>query len=208
MRGRAARRAPPPRPPAEDTFMLDRALDWIAHTLLVLAAVLAFVLCFIVVADVIGRVLFNTPRQGHARDRLLLDRHHLLPAGRLRHPQRRHDQRRRLHRPPAAARAEPAGGVRRAARHRAVRPHLLGQHRRRRARLDLGRVRGRGRAARPGLAGALRHRRAAPRWRRSATSCCCCATSMPSAAARRPPPSPRATDRSQPACSTPGRWRR
>ena len=44
--------------------MLDRALGWIANTLLVLAALLAFVLCFIVVADVIGRVLFNTPVKG------------------------------------------------------------------------------------------------------------------------------------------------
>ncbi len=44
--------------------MLDRALGWIANTLLVLAAMLAFVLCFIVVADVSGRVLFNTPVKG------------------------------------------------------------------------------------------------------------------------------------------------
>ena len=44
--------------------MLDRALGWIANTLLVLAAMLAFVLCFIVVADVTGRVLFNTPVKG------------------------------------------------------------------------------------------------------------------------------------------------
>jgi TRAP-type C4-dicarboxylate transport system permease small subunit len=44
--------------------MLDRALGWIANTLLVLAAMLAFVLCFIVVADVTGRVLFNAPVKG------------------------------------------------------------------------------------------------------------------------------------------------
>jgi TRAP-type C4-dicarboxylate transport system permease small subunit len=44
--------------------MLDRALGWIANTLLVLAAMLAFVLCFIVVADVTGRVLFNSPVKG------------------------------------------------------------------------------------------------------------------------------------------------
>ena len=44
--------------------MLDRVLGWIANTLLVLAALLAFGLCFIVVADVLGRVLFNTPVKG------------------------------------------------------------------------------------------------------------------------------------------------
>ena len=44
--------------------MLDRALGWIANVLLVLAALLAFVLCFIVVADVTGRVLFNSPVKG------------------------------------------------------------------------------------------------------------------------------------------------
>jgi TRAP-type C4-dicarboxylate transport system permease small subunit len=44
--------------------MFDRALGWIANTLLVLAALLAFVLCFIVVADVTGRVLFNSPVKG------------------------------------------------------------------------------------------------------------------------------------------------
>jgi TRAP-type C4-dicarboxylate transport system permease small subunit len=44
--------------------MLDRALDRIAQTLLVLAAVLGFCLSFIVVADVIGRVVFNHPLKG------------------------------------------------------------------------------------------------------------------------------------------------
>jgi TRAP-type transport system small permease protein len=44
--------------------MLDRALDRIAQTLLVLAAVLGFCLSFIVVADVIGRVAFNRPLKG------------------------------------------------------------------------------------------------------------------------------------------------
>jgi TRAP-type C4-dicarboxylate transport system permease small subunit len=44
--------------------MLDRALDRIAQWLLVIAAVLAFGLCFIVVADVVGRVTFNHPVQG------------------------------------------------------------------------------------------------------------------------------------------------
>jgi len=44
--------------------MLDRALEWISRTLLVLAALLAFTLCFIVVADVSGRVLLNSPLKG------------------------------------------------------------------------------------------------------------------------------------------------
>ena len=45
-------------------MLLDRALDRIAQTLLVLAAVLGFGLSFIVVADVIGRVGFNRPLKG------------------------------------------------------------------------------------------------------------------------------------------------
>ncbi len=44
--------------------MLDRTLEWISRTLLVLAALLAFVLCFIVVTDVAGRVLMNSPLKG------------------------------------------------------------------------------------------------------------------------------------------------
>jgi TRAP-type C4-dicarboxylate transport system permease small subunit len=44
--------------------MFERALDAIAQALLVIAAILAFSLCFVVVADVIGRVVFNHPLQG------------------------------------------------------------------------------------------------------------------------------------------------
>jgi TRAP-type C4-dicarboxylate transport system permease small subunit len=44
--------------------MLDRGLELISRTLLVLAALLAFFLCFVVVGDVIGRVLFNSPIKG------------------------------------------------------------------------------------------------------------------------------------------------
>ena len=44
--------------------MIGRGLDWIAKTLLVLASFLAFALCFIVVIDVTGRVLLNSPLQG------------------------------------------------------------------------------------------------------------------------------------------------
>jgi TRAP-type C4-dicarboxylate transport system permease small subunit len=44
--------------------MLDKTLERIAQTLLVLAAVLGFCLSFIVVADVIGRVGFNRPLKG------------------------------------------------------------------------------------------------------------------------------------------------
>lgn len=44
--------------------MIGRGLDWISKALLVLASVLAFLLCFVVVADVIGRVAFNSPLKG------------------------------------------------------------------------------------------------------------------------------------------------
>ena len=38
--------------------------DWVTQALLVTAAILAFLLCFLVVADVIGRVIFNSPVKG------------------------------------------------------------------------------------------------------------------------------------------------
>ena len=44
--------------------MLNRLTDWVTKTLLVAAAVLGFLLSFIVVADVIGRVGFNSPLKG------------------------------------------------------------------------------------------------------------------------------------------------
>jgi TRAP-type C4-dicarboxylate transport system permease small subunit len=44
--------------------MLIRLNDWIARAMMVSAAVLAFLLCFLVVADVGGRVLFNSPVKG------------------------------------------------------------------------------------------------------------------------------------------------
>ena len=44
--------------------MLIRINDWIARALLVVAATLAFLLCFLVCADVIGRVAFNSPVKG------------------------------------------------------------------------------------------------------------------------------------------------
>jgi TRAP-type C4-dicarboxylate transport system permease small subunit len=44
--------------------MLRRFNDRITQTFLVLAALLAFLLCFLVVADVIGRSAFNRPVQG------------------------------------------------------------------------------------------------------------------------------------------------
>lgn len=44
--------------------MLTRLNDSIARTFLFLAAILAFLLCFLVVADVLGRVVFNTPIKG------------------------------------------------------------------------------------------------------------------------------------------------
>jgi TRAP-type C4-dicarboxylate transport system permease small subunit len=44
--------------------LLRRLNDHVTRALLVLAAVLAFLLCFLVVADVIGRVVFNSPVKG------------------------------------------------------------------------------------------------------------------------------------------------
>jgi TRAP-type C4-dicarboxylate transport system permease small subunit len=44
--------------------MLKRFNDWITRALMVSAAVLAFLLCFLVVADVLGRVLLNSPVKG------------------------------------------------------------------------------------------------------------------------------------------------
>ena len=44
--------------------MLLRLNDWVARALLVVAATLAFLLCFLVCADVIGRVAFNSPVKG------------------------------------------------------------------------------------------------------------------------------------------------
>lgn len=44
--------------------MLSRINFWLTRALLISAAVLAFFLCFLVVADVSGRVLFNRPVKG------------------------------------------------------------------------------------------------------------------------------------------------
>ena len=44
--------------------MLTRATDWLSRVLLVIAAVLGFLLAFVVCADVIGRVVFNSPLKG------------------------------------------------------------------------------------------------------------------------------------------------
>jgi TRAP-type C4-dicarboxylate transport system permease small subunit len=44
--------------------MLTRINDWVTKALMVSAAILAFMLCFLVVADVGGRVIFNSPVKG------------------------------------------------------------------------------------------------------------------------------------------------
>lgn len=44
--------------------MIQRINQWVTRALLVAAAVLAFSLSFVVVADVTGRVLFNSPLKG------------------------------------------------------------------------------------------------------------------------------------------------
>ncbi|MBM3540255.1 MAG: TRAP transporter small permease subunit, partial [Alphaproteobacteria bacterium] len=44
--------------------MIDRYLDRVARILLMIAAALGFLLSFLVCADVIGRVIFNSPVKG------------------------------------------------------------------------------------------------------------------------------------------------
>ncbi len=44
--------------------MISKALELVSKSLLVVASLLAFVLCFVVCADVIGRVIFNSPLKG------------------------------------------------------------------------------------------------------------------------------------------------
>ena len=44
--------------------MLNRFSDWTARALLAFSATLAFLLSFLVVADVVGRVVFNAPVKG------------------------------------------------------------------------------------------------------------------------------------------------
>lgn len=44
--------------------MLLRLNEWFTRALLVIAATLAFLLSFLVVADVVGRVIFNSPVKG------------------------------------------------------------------------------------------------------------------------------------------------
>ncbi len=44
--------------------MITRLNEWIARALLAVAATLAFLICFLVCADVIGRVVFNSPVKG------------------------------------------------------------------------------------------------------------------------------------------------
>lgn len=44
--------------------MTTRIIDWVAKALMVFAAILAFLLCFLVVGDVSGRVIFGSPIKG------------------------------------------------------------------------------------------------------------------------------------------------
>jgi TRAP-type C4-dicarboxylate transport system permease small subunit len=44
--------------------LLDRWSDWVAKALLAFAATLAFLLSFLVVADVVGRTVFSSPVKG------------------------------------------------------------------------------------------------------------------------------------------------
>ena len=44
--------------------MIKKLNDWVVRALLTVAATLAFLTCFLVCADVIGRVVFNSPVKG------------------------------------------------------------------------------------------------------------------------------------------------
>jgi TRAP-type C4-dicarboxylate transport system permease small subunit len=44
--------------------MTTRIIDWVAKALMVFAAIFAFLLCFLVVGDVSGRVIFGSPIKG------------------------------------------------------------------------------------------------------------------------------------------------
>ncbi len=44
--------------------MITKLNEWVVRSMLVIAAVLAFLICFLVCADVIGRVVFNSPVKG------------------------------------------------------------------------------------------------------------------------------------------------
>ncbi len=44
--------------------MITKLNDWVARAMLAIAAILAFLICFLVCADVIGRVVFNSPVKG------------------------------------------------------------------------------------------------------------------------------------------------
>ena len=48
----------------EEENVISRVNEWIARALLAIAAILAFLLSFLVCADVIGRVVFNSPVKG------------------------------------------------------------------------------------------------------------------------------------------------
>jgi TRAP-type C4-dicarboxylate transport system permease small subunit len=44
--------------------MITRLNEWVVRAMLAVAAILAFLICFLVCADVIGRVVFNSPVKG------------------------------------------------------------------------------------------------------------------------------------------------
>lgn len=44
--------------------MIIKLNDWVTRSMLAVAAILAFLICFLVCADVIGRVVFNSPVKG------------------------------------------------------------------------------------------------------------------------------------------------
>lgn len=44
--------------------MITKLNEWVVRSMLAIAAILAFLICFLVCADVIGRVVFNSPVKG------------------------------------------------------------------------------------------------------------------------------------------------
>ncbi len=117
--------------------MLTRLNDAVTRAFLYLAAFLAFGLCFLVVADVLGRVVFNAPVKGTPEIVstsiviiCFLQAGYAIRSGGMLHVDAL------LKRAPPHA-AIVADGDRRAARRRLLRVSVLGQHRPRHPRLGL-----------------------------------------------------------------------
>ena len=67
--------------------------DKVSKSMMVMAAAWAFILTFIIIADITSRSSFQRSAQRHARNCRQLDCHDCVPAGRLCHPQPLHAER-------------------------------------------------------------------------------------------------------------------